>query len=51
MSGKYDALDIEQAVQSALDAICEQFGIEGRQGKQKVLADIAATARELKGRQ
>lgn len=51
MGPEYDALDIERLVESSFDAFCTQFGITGRAEKQKVLAAIAATARELKGRQ
>lgn len=48
---KYDALDIQRLVESSLEAFCEQHEITGRAAKQKVLAAIAATARELKGQQ
>lgn len=51
MSKPYDALDVERLVESALEAFCEQHEITGRAGKQAVLKQIAATARDLKGKQ
>lgn len=47
----YDSLDIESLLESAFDAFCEAHQITGREAKQKVLKEIAATARDMKGRQ
>ncbi len=48
---QYDSLDIERLVEGAFDAFCEAHGITSREAKQKVLAAMAASAKELRGRQ
>jgi hypothetical protein len=48
---RYDILDIRKLVEAALDGFCEQHEITGRQERQRVLAEIAAQARELRGEQ
>ena len=51
MSQPYDSLDIERLVEAALETFCAAHEITGRVDKQNVLKQIAASARELKGRQ
>jgi hypothetical protein len=46
-----DILDVQNLVQSAFEAFCTQFNITGRLERQKVLNQIAAVAREMKGQQ
>jgi hypothetical protein len=48
---KFNALDIQQLVESALTAFCEQFELTSRQDRQRILTEIAATARAMKGQQ